>query len=63
MNMLTIIWSGVMFVMALLISPFMFEVLTISNLSGVEGFFARLIPFFVLWYSLIAGSRKFGVAA
>lgn len=62
-SMPQLIFSAVMFIIAILLSPFMFELLSVSNLTGVEGFFARIIPFFVLWYSLGAGARKFGVSA
>lgn len=58
-----IIFSAIMFIIAVLLAPFLFNLLSVSELTGVEGFFARIIPFFVLWYSLIAGSRKFGVGA
>lgn len=58
-----IIFSALMFIIAVLLSPFLFELLRVTELSGVEGFFARIIPFFILWYSLIAGSRRFGVVA
>lgn len=47
--------SATLFIMVLLVSPFMFEVLGVSDISGVEGFFARLIPFVMLWTALRMG--------
>lgn len=48
--------SGTMLVVVILVSPFMFELFNLTALTGVEGFFAKLVPFVMLWTALRAGA-------
>jgi hypothetical protein len=57
-DLYSIVLGIVWFIVILLLSPFIFEFLGLSGVSGVEGFVAKTIPFVMLWMALTYGTRR-----